>query len=697
MVRSHLQWIGLKNRTLGTAGLLGCLLLLCSTPLCAQLSTASMNGVVHDSTGAVIPNATVTLTEVETSVKHVTQSNGAGQYVFTSLTPGRYTVEATSSGFRPQKVAEFVLAVGQTGTYDFKLTVGSETTVVNVEADIQQLDVTSANLGTVLATEQVNDLPTNGRNFTALLSLTPGVIPVSTGQNAMGGRTGGFAAPINVGGDFTFPAINGQTNRSNFFLTDGLNNFGSFLSTYAVPPIIDAIQEVKVVSHTDSAEFGSVLGGVVDVVSKSGTNALHGALWEYVRNTIFDASPFLLGIPVAPFHQNQFGASGGGPVWIPKVYNGKDKTFFYVAYQGFRYSTPSNTPLLVPTAAQLSGDESTLPSGLPANPIYDPFSTTYDSTTGTYVRTPFPGNQIQSRVDPAMVAWAQFIFPAAGPYNAATNSNAIDDTPLTQDQNEFNVRVDHHFGKNFAWFRYSMINSTTVLSGGLPGLPKNDEVPARDWGGSYVHTFGPSMVLQVQYARTTVQDNASTRFTKSISDIYDTVGFSSNFAGGFAAINGGNLLPSPGISGYANGGEIIQNTPKATDSHQVSGVVTKIFGKHELGWEEDISATNSPAPSRMRSSRWARIRRITPAIQGGLVIQSHRSCLQFLQLQPSQCRRDNPAWRRDGLLWSGFLEGYRQAHREPGPALRLHFHSPIRNGCHHRQAGWHRNRRHEFQ
>jgi hypothetical protein len=583
MMRSYLQWIGLKTKPLGTAGLLGCLLLLCSTPLCAQLSTASMNGVVHDSTGAVIPNATVTLIEVETSVRHVTQSNGAGQYVFTSLTPGRYTVEASSGGFQPQKVAEFVLAVGQTGTYDFKLKVGSETTVVNVEADTQQLDVTSANLGTVLATEQVNDLPTNGRNFTALLSLTPGVVPVSTGQNAMGGRTGGFAAPINVGGAFTFPAINGQTNRSNFFLTDGLNNFGSFLSTYAVPPIIDAIQEVKVVSHTDSAEFGSVLGGVVDVVSKSGANALHGALWEYVRNTIFDASPFLLGIPVSAFHQNQFGASGGGPVWIPKVYNGKDKSFFYVAYQGFRYSTPSNSPKLVPTAAQLSGDESTLPSGLPANPIYDPFSTTYNSTTGTYVRTPFPGNQIQSRVDPAMVSWLQFMLPAAGAYNAATNSNAIDETPLTQDQNEFNVRVDQHFGtKNFVWFRYSMINSTTTLSGGLPGLPKNDVVPARDWGGSYVRTFGPSLVAQVQYARTTVQDNASTRFTKSITDVYNTVGFSSNFAGGFAAINGGNLLPSAGISGYASGGEIIQDTPKATDSQQVSGVVTKIFGKHEL-------------------------------------------------------------------------------------------------------------------
>ncbi len=567
--------------------LLVCLFILAATAhLSAQLSTAAVNGTVRDQSGAVIPGATVTLTAVETSVKRVTTSNSAGAYVFTSITPGRYTVDATATGFQPEKIAEFLLAVGQTGTYDFKLPVGSATSVVTVEAENQQLDVTSSNLGTELATEAINNLPTNGRNFTSLLSLTPGVVPVSTGQNAMGGRNGGFAAPVAIGADFSFPAINGQTNRSNFFLTDGLDNFGSFLSTYAVPPIIDAIQEVKVVSHTDSAEYGSVLGGVVDVVSKTGTNSFHGTAWEYDRNTVFDASPFLIGVPEPAFHQNQFGGSIGGPVWLPKVYNGHDKTFFFTAYQGFRYSTPNNTPLLVPTAAQLAGDESTLPSGLPANQIYDPASTVATCTSGvcTYTRTPFQNNQIPSnRINPAQVAWVKFLFPTAGTYNPATNANAIDPTPLTQDQNEFNVRIDQNFGlKNLVWFRYSMINSTTNSTGGLPGLPDVHVIPARNWGGSYVRTFSPSLVMQVQYARTTVQDNSSTRFTKPISDVFSAVGFSSNFAGGFAAAGGANLLPSPGISGYANGGEIIENTPKATDSHQVSGVVTKILGNHEL-------------------------------------------------------------------------------------------------------------------
>jgi hypothetical protein len=120
------------------------------------------------------------------------------------------------------------------------------------------------------------------------------VVPISTGQNGMGGRTGGFAAPIAVGSSFTFPAINGQSNRSNFFLADGLDNFGSFLSTYAVPPIIDAIQEFKVVSHADDAEFGGVLGGTVNVVTKSGTNEFHGSGWEYLRNNAFDARTYFL-------------------------------------------------------------------------------------------------------------------------------------------------------------------------------------------------------------------------------------------------------------------------------------------------------------------------------------------------------------------------------------------------------------------
>src|SRR5438445_2645852 len=255
----------------------------------AQLSTASLNGVGRDSTGAVVPKASATLHNSDTGVERNTFTNDAGTYVFSDINPGRYTLKVTAPSFSTKQVSDFVLAVSQTATIDITLDPGAQTAVVTVEATAEQLQVSTAELGTVIATKQVNDLPLNGRNFTQLLSLTPGVAPISVAQNAMGGRAGGFGAPISVGSAFIFPAVNGQTNRSNFFLTDGLNNFVSFQSTYSVPPIVDAIQELKVVSHTDSAQFGSVLGGVVNVVTKSGTNDYHGTAWEYVRNTAFDA------------------------------------------------------------------------------------------------------------------------------------------------------------------------------------------------------------------------------------------------------------------------------------------------------------------------------------------------------------------------------------------------------------------------
>jgi len=560
------------------AGLFVCFALLSSSSP-AQLSTASLNGVVRDGTGAVVANASVVLRNVDTAVENRTVSNGAGAYVLVSITPGRYTLAATAPGFGSKQVPDFTLTVGQTATIDFALAVGEQSQVVTVQGSAPLLETSSANLGTVIGVRQVNDLPLNGRNFTSLLLLSPGVAPVNTGQN----NGGGFAGPPIANNAVTsFPAINGQTNRSNFFLTDGLNNYWTILSTYAVPPIIDAIQEFKVVSHTDSAEFGSVMGGVVNVVTKSGTNELHGSAWEYARNDIFDARSYFLPKNVAktPFSQNMFGGSIGGPVMIPKLYNGRNKTFFFGAYQGFRFKQTANNLLKVPTAAQLAGDESDQ-----ASQIYDPLSTRPDpAKPGQYIRDVFPNKMIpNSRIDSRMVAWANFIYPKAGPVLDSNGDNALDTTPTTQTQNEFTVRIDQTFGaKDSAWFRYSFINSVNNQSGGLPGLGNITSVPGRNWGGSYVHVFNPSLVLQVQYARTTGQHNETTRFTQSTSNIYNQVGFAAAFASGYLATNGGSLLPNPGIENFTGGGETIQNAPKATDSHQVSGTVTKVLSDHEL-------------------------------------------------------------------------------------------------------------------
>ena len=405
----------------------------------------------------------------------------------------------------------------------------------------------------------------------------------------MGGRTGGFAAPIAEGAEFTFPSVNGATNRSNYFLTDGMSNFAAFLSTYAVPPIVDAIQEFKVVSRTDTSEFGSVLGGVVNVVTKSGTNKYHGGAWEYIRNDAFDARPTFLatGAKKPSFRQNQFGASVGGPVAVPGL---KNNTFFYFAYQGFRFSQPNSANLLVPTETQLSGDFSALctagfnGSGVcnnPAQQIYNPFTTA--PSGGGFTRQPFANNIIPSNlIDSRLVDFIHTVYPKAGPYIASTNSNAIDTDPNTQHQNEYNVRIDHTFGqKDSVWFRYSRINSTVSVPATLPGLIKNDAIPGRNWGASYIHTFSPSLQLQALFSRTTVSDNSTTKFAGLDAETVDqAAGFSPDFASNFAGTPGW-LIPSLGPgNGIASDGEIIQNTPQATDNYQYSVTLTKLKGSH---------------------------------------------------------------------------------------------------------------------
>ena len=290
-------------------------------------------------------------------------SNSAGNYVFLSITPGQYTLRAEAPGFEVSK-APFTLEVNQTATFDLSMQVGTVQQTLTVETSGELVQSATSELGAVVAEKQVNDLPLNGRNFTQLLSLTPGVAPVSVSQNA-----GGFGNVLS-GSAFEFPAINGQTNRSNFFLTDGIDNQGSFQSTYTVAPIIDQIAEFKVNSHDDQAEFGGVLGGVINVVTKSGTNQLHGSAWEYLRNNDLDARNTFLAA-VTPYRQNQFGVAAGGPVWIPKLYNGKNKTFFYGAYEGTRFSQASDTYLHLPTDAELSGN-------LREDQAFNPFTTAPD-------------------------------------------------------------------------------------------------------------------------------------------------------------------------------------------------------------------------------------------------------------------------------------------------------------------------------
>ena len=378
-------------------GILSLLLLLLAGSAIAQVSTASVNGVIRDPTGAVVPGASIVLRNVDTAVERTSTANSTGAYGFVSIPPGNYTIEATAKGFSSQKLATFPLAVGQTATFDFALTVGAETQVVTVAGGCRPAERDERQPGH-RDRDQAGQRPASERSkFHRPAGAHSGRRCYIDRPKWHQYRWWRLRLRHCMGSDYTFPAINGQSNRSDYFLADGLPNYAAINSTYAVAPIIDAIQEFKVVSHTDDAEFGSVLGGVVNVVTKSGTNEFHGAAWDYLRNTAFDARNYFLPTSQSKpfFHQNQFGGDIGGPVLIPKLYNGRNKTFFFGAYQGWRYSRAEDNNILVPTAAELAGDESD--NG--QNPIYDPFSTVVTPTG--YSRTAFPNNQIPAdRIDP---------------------------------------------------------------------------------------------------------------------------------------------------------------------------------------------------------------------------------------------------------------------------------------------------------
>ncbi len=308
-------------------------------------ATASVSGTVRDSSGAIIPDASVILHNRDTNLDRPTSSNEFGIYSFPSVEPGNYDIRVSKQGFNSAVQSNLQVVVNQPVTMDFAMKTGSVSTTVTVAANAVTLETASSELGAAIVKRQVNDLPLQGRNFTQLLNLTPGVSSINVSQNAT--TAGGiWSNPV---GSFSYPAINGQTNRSNLFLLDGVNDQGSFGSTYDVAPIIDDVQEFKVQSHNDDASYGGVMGGVINVVTKSGTSSFHGSAWEFYRDSGFGgASDPAANNSLIPLLQHQFGATVGGPLGIPG-HAGISKTFFFVGYEGYRQKSASGATYNSPT------------------------------------------------------------------------------------------------------------------------------------------------------------------------------------------------------------------------------------------------------------------------------------------------------------------------------------------------------------
>jgi len=571
-------------RTLWGFGLLALAWLAFSVPCLGQYTTAVINGTVRDTTAAVIPGANVTLQNVETGVKRSSVSNEAGAYVFVEIEPGTYTLVVQKEGFETSEKKGITLAVNESTTYDFTLAVGATRQVVTVEAAAAALQTASAELGDVLGSQSIEALPLNGRNFTQLLTLTAGASPVNVGQGSSGWRTNAFGA-------FVWPAMNGQTNRSNTWLLDGVSDTEAITATTTVTPVVDDIKEFKIDSHNDQAQFGGGLGGVVNIVTKSGTNEFHGAGWEFLRNSSLDSrNPFFA--KVNPLRQNQFGANIGGPVILPH-YNGKNRTFFFGSYEGYRQHKASQTLYVVPTAQELSGNLSAL-----GTPIYNPFSTQPDpSNPGKYLRDEFTGGIIPpARLDPNMVKFAQAVYPAPVATGVA-GFNGLDNSPYVHDGDSYSVRADESMDpSNSLSFRFTRQRSPVTSSGGYMGLKSDTAYDGYNLNLSWLHTFGPGAVLQLRFGRNIGSVGPTTVFSGGdVASIVSDTGFANSFVCGHKFSFRSCMLPSMGISGFVGGGEGNSKPNNNSNTYEWKADFSKVHGRHTFFLGASVDTNNQGA------------------------------------------------------------------------------------------------------
>lgn len=564
----------------------------------AQQAVANVTGTVRDPNGAAIPNAQVQLTNVNTGVTRKTGTNSVGIYDFPSVVPGSYSMQASANGFSTVSQPAVTLQVGQTATFDFELKVGSASATVTVNAAAPALQTATAELGTVVAPKEMNDLPLNGRNFTELLTILPGTVNLNTDQNS-GGGGGWNGASI---GQFSFPAVNGSRNRSNMFILDGSNDLNTLSGTYNYAPIVDAIQEFKSQGHNDLAEYGGATGAMVSVVTKGGTNQYHGDVWEYLRNSTMDSTGYFEHT-LAPLRQNQFGASLGGPLSIPKLYDGKNRTFFFVAWEGYRYANKAETGGTGPTEAMRNGDFSALGVN-----IYDPATTTlvgtqYSRQTFTQEYNEGPGNPSlcgghincipSSRFDPISLLY-QSIIPKSNP-TIQKGANVFVPIPIPQNQDSGTLRFDQNFGNNNqVYFRYSQFDLQKATQTGTIGT-QNIHVYGHNYIGHWTHEFSPSTFSDVYFGRNygyTITGATHPGEDAAFIAQLQKLGMSTYFM----TLANKTYPPQYSASGYVGlTGSQLQASGLG-DDWQFGGSFSKIIGRHTIKAGADIETNNFTSP-----------------------------------------------------------------------------------------------------
>jgi len=522
------------------------LLLLAGFGASSGQTLGEVSGIVTDSSSAVVSGATVTLTNTGTAAVREAKTNESGLFNFPALTPGIYDVKVSAAGFKSSVRNGVLLEVQQSLRLDFELTVGQVTESIDVSAAAVVLTTEDSTVGTVIENKRIVDLPLNGRNALALSALSPNVSYGFPSAGQAGNRQGGIRADRSI-------SIAGQRSQFNHFTLDGIENTDPNFNTYIVEPSVDALQEFKVQTGIYPAEFGRG-ASQVNISTKSGTNDFHGAAYEFLRNEKLDAKNYAFTAarpPKDPFKWNQYGFTLGGPVVVPKLFNGKNKLFFMANYEWFRQRRNVQGIDTVPLAPTRNGDFSMLPFGTLA--IYDPATRPNPGAAGG---TPFPGNVIPtSRIPEQSRKFLEFL-PLPTLPGETQNYVSPRGRPINRDQ--FIGRFDFVESSKSQWFgRYSWGDENQLTE----GIKLN--------GDKVVTNFNQYMVTNTRVLTPAIVNE----FRFGLSQFYNTTGPELAFTR--------NVVSELNIPGLAPGPPVQWGIPNITLQHGLSGFGNGSEGPYE--------------------------------------------------------------------------------------------------------------------
>ena len=471
-----------------------------ATCLCwAQQDTGTIEGTVLDPSGAIVVKAQLTLNNLDTGLKRSVESGSTGQFTFTPLRVGNYEITVSAPGFQTQVRRPIQLQIQQTIKLTFTLELGSSSSLINVDAAAPMLQTSDSSVGQVVDSQKVTELPLNGRNVYQLVSLTPGVAIQPNRQ----------------------PSVSGQTAQNQFYALDGVdnNNYQGNLSSggaYTASPSPDGVEEFKVQTSNYSAEFGQSAGGVVNVITRSGTNTVHGSLYEFLRNEVFDARNFFAPTK-APYKQNQFGGSIGGPVVLPHIIDGHNKLFFFADLEGFRSRKGQTTNITLPSMAWRQGDFRNLLKGTTytdpctgasydIGQLFDPTTTRQSTCLGGgtgFVRDPISYNGQANVVSPAKISQASANTLALLPVpNSGTNGFVWSPTNV-YDYVRGDIKLDYQWGAHDHIFgRYNIMDSPKTGVPRFPGPASQGTTRVSRQQGVAIgdaHIFSPLVVNEFRF------------------------------------------------------------------------------------------------------------------------------------------------------------------------------------------------------